>query len=110
MEAKFVIAAQRQLDESIQKIEQKKRLTPAARIMLQAILLESLTTRESEWKSRGNVIFDSNVSENQLANTIRRSFDAVLDQAYLDQSGDFITTRDILSAVQKKWCDIFPFC
>jgi hypothetical protein len=105
MDTKFIVAAQRQLEN-----EKKKQVTPAARIMLEAILIESLTTRESEWLTRPKISLGSYGSENQLSASLAASLNTVLDQACNDQSGEFITTRDVLSAIQKKWCGIFPIC
>ncbi len=112
MDAKFIIRAQQQLDEAIASIEKaySKRVTPAARIMLQAILVEALTTRESEWRNRGQIMLEAYGSEEQMGRKINESFSTVLRQAYMEQSGDFITTRDVLAAIQNKWCGIFPIC
>jgi hypothetical protein len=112
MDAKYIAIAQQQLDETVVEIERAhgKRVTPAARIMLEALLLESITTRESEWRSRGNVLFEAYGADAKVSNVVRESFRVVLNQAYVDQTGDFITTRDLLTAIQKKWCDIFPIC
>lgn len=107
-----MITAQRQLDEAVSSIETQhgKRVTPAGRMLLQALLMEALTTRESEWRTRGNVMIEAYGSEGVVGKQLRDSFGVVLHQAWLDQSGDIITTRDILSAIQKKWCGIFPIC
>lgn len=112
MDAKFVIKARRQLTESISSFEAQKgkTLTPAARIMLEAILMESLTTRESEWRTRGEVLTEAYGSVDKLGNRVSQSFGSLLEAAYLEQAGDFVTTRDLLAAAQKKWCNIFPIC
>ncbi len=112
MNQKLLASAQRQLDESIDHTEKmhQKQLTPAAKIMLNAILLESLTSREGEWALRASVMLESYGAETRASAVIKESFSAVLSQAYIDQTGDFITTRDLLSAIQKKWCGIFPIC
>jgi hypothetical protein len=112
MDAKFIAVAQLELDKSISEIERArgKRVSPAARIMLEAILLESLTTREAEWRTRGQILFEAYGAESRVSAAISEAFGTVLTQAYYDQSGDFITTRDILSAINKKWCGIFPIC
>src|SRR4051812_27189219 len=109
MDQKIILAAKQQLDLSIAKIESKKPLTPAARIMLEAIVLESLTARESEWKGK-NILLEAYGSEASVRAQLSNSLNEVLSQAYIDQQGDWITTRDLLSAIQKKWCGIFPIC
>ena len=55
MGPKAILEAQKNLDDAISNIEKthNKRVTPAARMMLQAILLESMSTREAEWARSG---------------------------------------------------------
>lgn len=107
-----MMVAQRQLDQSISAIEatHSKPLTPAARMMLQAILVESLTTRESEWRVRAGIILESVDADTQIRTKLNESFGILLQESWLKQSGDYITTRDLLAAVQSKWCNIFPIC
>ncbi len=112
MDTKFIIVAQRQLDEAVAAIESahSSRVTPAARMLLQALVVEATTTREAEWRSRANIMLEAYGSEAKVGQQLRESLNAILHQAWLDQRGEFITTRDILSAIQKKWCGIFPIC
>lgn len=112
MDPRIIVGAQRALHEEISRIEREKNrtVTPAARIILEALLLESLTTRESDWRTRANLTFEAAGSANAISDRIRQSFSEVLTQAWIDQSGEFITAKDVLSAIQKKWCNIFPIC
>lgn len=112
MDIRHMVAAQRQLDEAVAAIEssKNKRLTPAARVMLEALLLEAVTTREGEWPERAGVTFSAYGSEVLVAARVRESLNVLLQESYIKQTGDFITTRDIMLAAQSKWCGIFPFC
>jgi len=105
-------AAQRQLDQSVATVEKAhgKQLTPAARMMLQAILVESLTTRESEWRERAGVLLEAAGAEAQIQRKMNESFGILLEESWMKQSGDYITTRDLLAAANSKWCNIFPIC
>jgi hypothetical protein len=112
MELRFIIAARQELDSLINRTEseQNKRLSPAARNLLQAIMDEALTTRENEWRTRAQVLFDSYGSDRQFSGIIRESFGKVLSEMRVDREVSWITTRDILESIQRNWCGVFPVC
>lgn len=79
--------------------------------LLASIVLESLSLRPEEWRSRG--IDPNQMSVSAIATAIRPSLAALLTWAReraVTEGREYIMLVDVLEAITEKWCRIFPFC
>ena len=79
--------------------------------LLANVVLESLSLRQDEWRSRG--IDPNRVSASALNTAIRPSLTALLAWAKGKaevESREYIMLIDVLEAITERWCRIFPFC
>ena len=79
--------------------------------LLASIVLESLSLRQEEWRSRG--IDPNQVSVSAIDTAIRPGLTALLTWAREKaaiEGREYIMLMDILEAITVRWCRIFPFC
>jgi len=78
---------------------------------LSSVLLESLSFRQEEWRLRG--IDPSEAGIIQIVTWVRPSLVTLLSKATRcaqDKGRNDILLMDVLSAMHKNWCKIWPFC
>ena len=79
--------------------------------LLVSIVLESLSLRQEEWRSRG--IDPNQVGVSTIDTALRPGLTALLTWAREKaaiEGREYIMLMDILEAITARWCRIFPFC
>lgn len=78
---------------------------------LSSIILESLLLRKDEWRTRGVEYGQTSMIE--IVRLVHPSLRTVLSEASataIQDGREYLMLVDVVAAIAKKWCRIFPFC